>query len=287
MVDVINFYIDDSGTRHPDRNPMEAAHGYDWFGLGGVLIKQEDEAEVEAAHERFCAGWPLTGPLHSSSIRGKAEDFHWLKALPQEDLELFIEQLYHLMSMPQLLGMACVVDRPGYNHRYLDQYGRQRWSLCKTAFAVAVERAAKYARSLGYKLKVFVERSDEKTDRWMRNYYDDLRHNGCPFDAARSGKYQPLEAAILKETLYDFKIKFKSSPLMQLADLYLWPMCIGGYDRGNRTYSRLLADGRLIDCILPAEAVGSDGIKYSCWELAAHKKTKARKTPDLRQPPPG
>ena len=142
----------------------------------------------------------------------------------------------------------------------------------RAAFAIAVERAAKYARERGWKLKVFVERSDRKTDRRMENYYDDLRHEGYSFDATNSAKYSPLNATLLKDTLYDFKIKSKTSPLMQLADLYLWPMCIGGYDPGNRTYRRLLTDGRLIDCILPADVVDSDGIKYSCWERVTPRK---------------
>jgi hypothetical protein len=44
MVRVMHLYMDDSGTRHPDRKPKYMPeHGRDWFSLGGVLIKQEDE----------------------------------------------------------------------------------------------------------------------------------------------------------------------------------------------------------------------------------------------------
>ena len=46
----MHFYMDDSGTRNPDRHPGRTpAHGYDWFALGGVLIKQEDEESARAA----------------------------------------------------------------------------------------------------------------------------------------------------------------------------------------------------------------------------------------------
>jgi hypothetical protein len=49
MVDVIHFYMDDSGTRHPDHDPgRRPAHGHDWFGLGGVLIEQKNEARCQS-----------------------------------------------------------------------------------------------------------------------------------------------------------------------------------------------------------------------------------------------
>ncbi len=34
---------------------------------------------------------------------------------------------------------------------------------------------------------------------------------------------------------------------VQMADLYLGPMHIGGYDRGNRSYERLFAHAAVID----------------------------------------
>lgn len=176
----------------------------------------------------------LSDPL----IFSKSDGFNWLNSLAQTDRDRFFEQLYELMAVPELFGPACVIDRPGYNSRYREKYGRERWSLCKTAFAIAVERAAKYARNRQCKLKVYVERSDRKTDRWMKQYYDELRDRGCPFNADRSGKYHPLAGELLGDTLYDFEVKSKTSPLMQLADLYLWPMCVGGYDPDNRTYRR-------------------------------------------------
>jgi hypothetical protein len=267
MVNVMHLYMDDSGTRHPDRHPGQVPeHGRDWFGQGGVLVKQEDEQDFRDAHAAFRKRWDFTAPLHSSEIRGRAESFAWLGTLSREEHGRFLEELYQLMATARVTGMACVIDRPGYNHRYRERYGRQRWSLCKTAFAVAVERSAKLARSEGYKLKVFAERCDAKTDRWMRGYYDALRTEGMPFSTETSGKYAPLPAAALEETLYEFKTKAKSSPVMQLADLYLWPMCIGGYDAGNMTYARLREDRKLIDCLLAEEDVPALGIKYSCWE---------------------
>jgi hypothetical protein len=116
---------------------------------------------------------------------------------------------------------------------------------------------------------VFVEKSDKIVDGWTRGYYEHMRESGMPFDAANMGKYAPLTRAELKETLYEFRIKRKSSPVMQLADLYLWPMSIGGYDKSSRTYARLFADKKLIDCLMAPDVIPRLGIKYSCWENVA------------------
>lgn len=100
----------------------------------------------------------------------------------------------------------------------------------------------------------------------MKGYYLHLRENGLPFNPQNMGQYRPLTAAELKETLYEFRTKGKTSAIMQLADLYLWPMAIGGYHRSNITYARLVQDGKLIDNIIPADEIRERGIKYSCWE---------------------
>jgi hypothetical protein len=49
------------------------------------------------------------------------------------------------LSTIAVSGLACVVDRPGYDARYRDKYGRRLWHLCQTAFSIVVERAAKFA----------------------------------------------------------------------------------------------------------------------------------------------
>jgi uncharacterized protein DUF3800 len=266
MPKVYRFYLDDSGTRYPDHPGSPAAHGHDWFGLGGVLVREADEEFLRSAHDAFCKKWELSKPLHSSDIRSKSGAFAWLGTCSKNRLEDFLEELYQLVARAELLGIACVIDRPGYNRRYSDEFGHEKWRLCKTAFSIVVERAAKFARKQDYKLRVFVERSDKNTDRWMNDYYNDLRTAGAPFDQSRSEKYRPLSAREFSETLYEFRTKTKSSVPMQIADLYLWPMCIGGYDPENRAYRRLLDGGRLVNRVLPREALIYEGIKYSCFE---------------------
>ena len=282
MVQVMHLYLDDSGTRNANHEPgTRAAHGYDWFALGGVVLRQEDEDAARDKHAKFMSGWnldPANVFLHSFDIRNKTGAFTWLSALKLAEYERFFEELYELMQSPPFVGFACVIDRPGYDHRYRAKYGRDQWSLCRTAFSVLVERAAKYARGRGCKLKVFAERADKNVDAWTRGYYDHLRENGMPFAAENMKQYAPLSAAQMKETLYEFRVKRKSSPIMQLADLYLWPMAIGGYHRANRTYARLRGDKKLIDCLLDDKAIPTEGIKYSCWDLV--EAAEKAKNPD-------
>ena len=170
-----------------------------------------------------------------------------------------------LTSIPAI-GLACVIDRPGYNERYTLKYGRNKWLLCKTAFSIAVERAAKYALAAGAKLNVYVERCNRTDDRKIADYYRDLKNSGAPFDASNSQKYGPLGGEEYKSVLYDLKLKSKTSPLIQIADMYLWPMCMGGYHRSNKPYVMLRDSGKLMDVVCEASRTTELGIKYSCFE---------------------
>lgn len=274
MSKVINLYMDDSGTRHPDHNPSLPKHGHDYFSLGGILVKQEDETIARQLYSNFCQQQGIIYPLHSVEIRGKSENFSWLGKLNKDEFSSFIEELYQVLKKSPIIGMACVIDRPGYNHRYREKYGRQRWSLCKTAFTVLVERAAKYADSQGYKLRVLPEKCNKDEDRTLKGYYDKLKSEGMPFAQSTSSKYVPLKADDFKRLLYEFKLKEKTSPMIQLADLYLWPMAIGGYDPNNITYKRLMEDKKLIDCLYNPEEISYLGIKYSCFDLIPRQEVK-------------
>jgi hypothetical protein len=85
----MHLYLDDSGTRHPDRNPgTTAAHKHDWFALGGVLIKSEDEYIARDHYARFMQNWELDPDidfLHSADIRNKTKRFTWLGALSNSE----------------------------------------------------------------------------------------------------------------------------------------------------------------------------------------------------------
>lgn len=266
MVTAISLYVDDSGTRDLDRKPPQTGT---WFGLGGIMVWDRDEDELRRAHAAFCSRWPqLKGaPLHSADIRFNSHKFSFLGAGAPEVRAAFMEDLSAVLTTIPVLGHACVIDRPGYAARY-NAYGERRWLLCKTAFCILIERAAKYARKHGAKLRVFVEKTDKGTDRRIASYYDELRNNGMPFDGATSAKYSPLGSSHLGDVLYELKFKAKTSPPIQIADLYLWPICRAAY-RQERAYDALRAHGKIIDCVLAPEERAELGIKYSCFDKAA------------------
>jgi hypothetical protein len=268
MPSLINLYLDDSGTRYPDHKlGRKPNHGHDYFSLGGVLIRDSDEKIARDLYKKFCNKWSINHPLHSVEIRGRNENFAWIGKLTDGQQENFYEELYELMAQSPLLGIACVIDRPGYNHRYKEKYGQDRWLLCKTAFNVLVERSAKYADKQGCRLRVLPEKCNKREDRALQEYYNSLKSEGMPFNSSNSGKYKPLVGSDFSRILYEFKLKEKTSPLIQIADLFLWPMSMGGYNRNNRPYKRLLEDGKLIDNLLDEGEVRHLGIKYSCFDL--------------------
>ncbi len=88
-----------------------------------------------------------------------------------------------------------------------------------------------------------------------------------PFDRQQSRRYKPLTPDGFAGAL-TAKAQFvsKDHPMAQLADLVLYPMAKGGYDREYRPYLHLLDCGKLIDCTLPNDEVQSVGVKYSCFD---------------------
>jgi hypothetical protein len=278
MPKVMCLYLDDSGTRNPDRKLPKELMFRDWFALGGYITKEDDEGIIRTAHAKFCEGWKITYPLHSYDIRAEQDDFTWLGGLEDREFNRFMRELGHLLVSIPVIGHACVVDRPGYNTRYREKYGRQTWMLCKTAFSVVVERAAKHARKEKCKLRVYVEEGDKTADNHIRSYYASLRTDGMPFAGDNMAKYAPLTAAELKETLYDLDFKAKSSPMAQIADLYAYPIARGGYDQEYSPYVQLRNEKRLIDVLLKEEEVEHLGVKYSCFDLVSGMKAKNKKS---------
>lgn len=260
-----HLYVDDSGSRDLDKSDDQV--GSKWFALGGVLIAEEDEEAARASHAALCDRWKITYPLHSYDIRTATENFAWIADLKPVERKAFFDDLSSFLVDLPVLGTACVVHRQGYNDRYRAKYGQRRWALCKTAFSIVIERAAKYAHQNGRRLKVFYERSDRINERRLESYYAAMRDEGMPFDGGTSSKYAPLSAEELKRTLWECRKKFKSSPIMQVADLYLHPLCVGGYDADNRALVALRDKKRTIDCVLSAEDAQQVGIKYSCFDF--------------------
>jgi hypothetical protein len=75
---LLHLYIDETGSRHPDRPGTTAKNGNDWFAMGGILIKDEDQMAVRAAIENFKKQWPkIKAPLHFTDMRAKKKNFAW------------------------------------------------------------------------------------------------------------------------------------------------------------------------------------------------------------------
>jgi hypothetical protein len=52
----LNFYMDDSGTRKPDRAPMVFdPRRPNHFALGGIIVVEDEEDQVRAEHAALCA----------------------------------------------------------------------------------------------------------------------------------------------------------------------------------------------------------------------------------------
>lgn len=269
MAHVMTLYLDDSGTRDPDRKTKSHGNGYDWFALGGILVDDEDKELVEQAHDELCKRWGIkkTEPLHSAEIRKAKGNFKWLRERNQGERNQFYDDLGRLVTSEHLTAVACVIDRPGYNARYQHVHA-QRWWMCKTAFAVVVERAAKFARKRDFRLRVYVEQGDPSADARIKDYYKELRATGLPFSTPNSAKYNPLTAEHFTQTLKELQFKPKDSALMQLADIALYPICRGKYEPSYTAWCIMQSNGVLIDSkVLPAE-VPEIGIKYSCWPAA-------------------
>lgn len=266
MKPLLHLYIDESGSRRPDRKPNEQPPKHDFFAMGGLVVNEENEEDVMAAHAAFCARWDIDYPLHSVDIRHSAGNFKWLYERTPEQRQEFYADLHATIASLPVLGIACVIDRPGYNKRYAALHEGNRWKLCKTAFAICLERSARLAIARDRKLKVFAEACGPKEDRALKSYFAALRQEGMPFNPSTSAKYAPMTAEDLKGTLYDLKFKTKKSPLSQLADLLLFPMAVGGYNPEYKAYSLLVRDKKLVDCHLTAENLPRCGIKYSCFD---------------------
>jgi hypothetical protein len=272
MPKALHFYLDDSGTRTLNRRPLAFdPKKREHFALGGILINAEDEGPARAAYDTFCARWGITYPLHSVEIRHSTKNFSWLRRDATEYSRFMLDLTGFLTSLP-VTGIACTIDRPGYDSRYR-HLGKAQWKLCKTAFPIVVERAAKFARRDGRKLRVYPERSIKADEELLHAYFDNLRVNGAPFTGGAAAAYAPLSALECADTLYELKFKRKSSPMIQVADLYLWPIALARYEPRNRAYLELQRRGRLIECALPKAEWESCGSKYSCFELVdAHNR---------------
>ena len=220
-----DLYVDDSGSREPDRrHPQMREDGVDAFALGGVLVPAERTTEIVRAVQELVASLRIDYPLHSAEIRCRRGNFCWVEQDVPRTKTLYdgIDEI--VSALPGWIT-ATVIHRPGYNDRYRDVYGDRRWHLCQTAYQILLERAAKIARADGRRLKVFVEETGKKEDRRIRHYHQTLLDCGMGFDKANSAKYGPMNSAAFSEILIrNPKFIKKKNEMAQVADLVLYPL---------------------------------------------------------------
>lgn len=196
MIDAeVHLFIDDTGSRDPDRTlELERDDEMNCFALGGVLVNAEDVDSVKAAHRAFCEKFGIDYPLHSWAIRGGRGKFGWLRRNPEKTAEFYASMGEFLVGLP-VLGIAAAVHRPGYVARYKEKYRDNIWFMCKTAYCILIERAAKYAERNDRKLRIFFENTGRLEDRNIIAYTKTLKADGMPFDQKNSAGYSGLSAS--------------------------------------------------------------------------------------------
>ena len=260
------LYIDDHGSRNPDHEPDIRDDGMNCFSFGGILVRYDDIDSIVSSYKKFCLEWKISYSLHSTDIRGMRKDFRWLQDNTKDASRFHIELNNFLKGIP-VIGFATVVNRPGYNTRYKDKYGNDRWQLCKTSYSILVERVAKYVSSQNGTFEVYFEQSGKKEDRTLKHYAKSLKTEGLPFNKNSSKKYTPLSNNDFRRLMLgEPREKSKKCIFTQIADLYLYPMVKRKYDLNYRAWIELYSAKRVIDAILEGEALEENGIKYSCFD---------------------
>lgn len=257
------LFIDESGSPKPNLRDS-AKH----FAIGGVLLERDDEKFVASKVSSFKQRWGINDnvPLHGSEIRSKKKNFSWLGKLSQAEQECFMADLSDTITKLPIIVHACVVSRTGYLERYLDRYGTNTWEMMKSAFTILTERSAKYASKHDGSIMIYYEEAGEKEDRLIQKYFSELRSSGHPFNTTKASQYDPLSSEQLSQYLRGIEGKKKSNPILQVADLCLYPIARGKDNPGDRAYQSLKTNEVLVDSQLEPDELTSLGIKYYCFD---------------------
>jgi len=266
MTKRFTLYIDDSGSRFPDKQHFVRDDGMDHFALGGILVQENDIEDVVHAHKDFCLRWDINYPLHSTDIRGMRNDFAWLEESSKKK-DIFMAELGEFLTSLPVIGFAAVIHRPGYNARYKERYGDERWLLCKTAYCILIERVTKYVEAQGGVFTVRFEGSGKNEDKAIIRYAKALKKEGMPFDGSTSARYGALNHVNYRSVIHgDPRGGTKNNIFLQIADLYLYPMAKNGYDSRYDPWRLLFENKKVINALLSEEEWEFKGVKYSCFE---------------------
>ena len=260
--------MDETGSRQPDKQPDKSREGRDWFAFGGFIIKREDEDAAKWARDEVAQALGVRHPFHITDMLAETKSFSFLgRKTERERQQFWIEYQQFLADQP-VLGLACVIDRPGYVARgYVQNHPDSKWLLCRSAFDIAVERAAKYAIREGRRLRIIFE-SDAPFDPVVKGYFANLKENGLAFDSVNSDKYTPLTQEQFAATLTTIEARPKSNRLLQIADSYIYAMARGKYQKQFSLWRQLCDHQRISNFALggDADAIRAMGIKYYCFD---------------------
>ena len=233
--------------------------------MGGLLIPAEHVKMLENCLVSLRERHGIEVPFHSSKMRSRKDGWGWL-GIDMERATLLYHDLNKLIECMPGHATGCIVHRPGYVARYSYYPKAERWRLCKSAYAILVERAAKLAMAQGRKLAVYVEQTGVKEDKAIREYHRSLRQDGMIFNPVTSLEYKPFEANGFRLSLLENPYFFdKNNVIGQLADLLLYPLIKGKYDPSYKPYQLLRESGRIIDQSLSEEDLNL-GVKYYCFD---------------------
>lgn len=263
----ITFYMDETGNRRPDKKSDASRHGRDWFGFGGILVKGEDSDAARQLVSSFASKWNLgeNSPAHFTDMLAQKQKFAWLERKSQHVVDEFWADWRHVLCSAPVIGLGCIVDRPGYVARgYLEKH-KDRWLLCRSAFDIAVERAVKIAQLENRKLHIVFEQ-DPGINEVITGYFKNLKENGLAFDGNNSSKYQPLNKEAFNTTLGRIQHKPKTHQLLQLADSYIYVMARTRYEKKYGLYRHLRDSKRIADFALANEHLPHMGVKYYCFD---------------------
>ncbi|MDL2410352.1 DUF3800 domain-containing protein [Rhizobium calliandrae] len=263
----ITLYMDETGNRHPNKKSDPSREGRDWFGFGGILVKGEDSDTARALVAAFHDKWKLgeTKPAHITDMLAERQKFSWLERVNQTVRDEFWADWRKVLCQAQVMGIGCVVNRPGYVARGYWEKHTDPWLLCRSAFDITVERAVKIAKLEDRKLHIVFEQ-DPGINETITGYFKNLKQNGLAFDAGNSSKYAPLSQEDFAETLGRIQHKPKAHPLLQIADSYIYAMSRKAYEKKFWLYRHLRDAKRIADFALENENLPHMGVKYYCFD---------------------
>ena len=265
MTKTCTFYMDETGNRHPDKKAGASRINKDWFAFGGVIVRSEDAENMKQSVRDFGSRWRLRTPAHITDMLAQKKGFAWLGTRSQEDVEKFWDDWRRVLCESPAIGLGCVIDRPGYVKRgYLESYN-DKWLLCRSAFDIAVERAAKIARLEDRKLHIVFESDPAMNDK-VKSYFQNLKTKGLAFDGERSNRYAPLTKEQFTETLGRIDHKPKEHPILQIADSYIYAIARHKYEQRYWLWRHLRDRKRIADFAVPDGMSKTLGVKHYCFD---------------------